>query len=263
MVLAAIAVGAALLFNYWAPSEWASLLVYTGIVTAILGLANVALPFRFMGVRKRLVGALVLAVGAALSAAALYWPAATLRAAQPKTLVDEIMPEYQFSEVHRTRVHAPREQVMRAIREATFNDMTSLTTLLKIRGVVLRAPSHAEEFQNRRILEAFQASGYLTGTSDHEIALFGAVDIRAQRRPDLRDLQQLAAYRAPGTVKMAFGFDVHDAGNGWCDVNAETRVAVIGEVATGMARYWRLILPGSGLLRRQWLEGIKHRAEAR
>lgn len=30
----------------------------------------------------------------------------------------------------------------------------------------------------------------------------------------------------------------------------------------GMARYWRLIVPGSGLLRRQWLDGIKKRAES-
>ena len=27
-------------------------------------------------------------------------------------------------------------------------------------------------------------------------------------------------------------------------------------------RYWRLIVPGSGLLRRQWLDGIKRRAES-
>ena len=30
----------------------------------------------------------------------------------------------------------------------------------------------------------------------------------------------------------------------------------------GMGRYWRSIVPGCGLLRRQWLEGIKTRAES-
>ncbi len=30
----------------------------------------------------------------------------------------------------------------------------------------------------------------------------------------------------------------------------------------GMGRYWRLIVPGSGLLRRQWLDGITRRAES-
>ena len=33
------------------------------------------------------------------------------------------------------------------------------------------------------------------------------------------------------------------------------------DVGRGMAIYWRLIVPESGLLRRQWLEGIKERAE--
>ena len=30
----------------------------------------------------------------------------------------------------------------------------------------------------------------------------------------------------------------------------------------GMGRYWRLIVPGSGLLRREWLDGIRRRAES-
>ena len=39
-------------------------------------------------------------------------------------------------------------------------------------------------------------------------------------------------------------------------------VATDPATRSGMGRYWRLIVPGSGLLRRQWLEGIKRRAEA-
>jgi hypothetical protein len=56
---------------------------------------------------------------------------------------------------------------------------------------------------------------------------------------------------------------VRDAGDGWSSITAETRVMAT-DVARrgGMGRYWRLIVPGSGLLRRQWLDGIKHRAES-
>ena len=63
---------------------------------------------------------------------------------------------------------------------------------------------------------------------------------------------------------MAFDFSVEDAGGGWSTLSTETRVLATDDATRrGMGRYWRLIVPGSGLLRRQWLEGIKKRAEVR
>jgi hypothetical protein len=61
---------------------------------------------------------------------------------------------------------------------------------------------------------------------------------------------------------MAFDFNVEDAGGGWSTLSTETRVLATDDATRrGMGRYWRLIVPGSGLLRRQWLDGIKRRAE--
>ena len=137
ILFAAMTVGAVLLLNYWASFQLSSTLTYTGLVAALAGLSNLALPFRFMGVRRRAVGALGLAGGVVLALAALHWPAATIRVAQPKTRLDDIMPEYQFSEIHSARVHARPEQVMQAVRESTFRDMKSLSTLLKIRAAAL------------------------------------------------------------------------------------------------------------------------------
>ena len=60
-------VGGVLLLNYWASFQLLSTLTYTGIVAALIGLSNLALPFRFMGVRRRAVGALGLAGGVVLA----------------------------------------------------------------------------------------------------------------------------------------------------------------------------------------------------
>ena len=130
-LLAAMAFAAVLLFNYWASYQPLSTLAYSGIVLALCGLANLTIPFRFLGIRKRFVGALVLAGGVGLAVAALLWPAPTFRVEQPRTRLDEVMPEFQFFERHSVRVHAQPEQVMQAIRESTFGDMKSLATLLK------------------------------------------------------------------------------------------------------------------------------------
>lgn len=262
-LLAAIAFAAVLLFNYWAAYQPLSMLTYAGIVLALGGLANLAIPFRFLGIRKRAVGALIFAGGVALAVAALFWPASTIRVAQPGTLLDEIMPEYQFSERHSARIHAPLEQVMQAVRQSTFGDMKSLTMLLKIRSAALRIHDAGDSLQDKRVVDAFSGSGYVLGGTEHEIVMCGGANVRAGRPLGIRTLQEFADYHEQGAVKMAFDFYVEDAGGGWSTISTETRVLATDDLTRpGMGRYWRMIVPGSGLLRRQWLEGIKKRAES-
>ncbi|MFI5098543.1 MAG: hypothetical protein ACHQT6_11280 [Candidatus Acidiferrales bacterium] len=262
-LLGAMALAAVLLLNYWASYQPLSTLAYFGIVLALSGLANLARPFRFLGIRKRAVGALILAGGVGLAIAALLWPAPIIRVAHHRTLLDDIMPEYQFSERHSARIHARSEQVMQAVRESTFGDMKSLVTLLKIRGAVLRIHDTGGFLQDKRVLDAFSASGYLSGGSEHEIVMCGGANVRAKRRLEARTVQEFADDREQGGVKMAFDFNVEEAEEGWSTISTETRVVALDDFTRrGMGRYWRLIVPGSGLLRLQWLEGIKKRAES-
>ena len=263
MLLAAMAFMAVLLFNYWAAYQPLSTLAYSGIVAALFGLANLILPFRFLGIGKRAVGALILAAGVVLGLAALSWPASTIRVAQHKIQLDDTMPEYQFFERHSARIHAQPQQVMQAIRQSTFGDMKSLRTLLQIRGAVLRIHDAGDVLQDKRVLDAFSASGYLSGGNEHEIVMYGGANVRAKRGLEVRSVKEFVDYREQGAVKMAYGFNVEDAGDGWSTITTETRVVATDDLTRrGMARYWRLIVPGSGLLRRQWLDGIKKRAES-
>jgi hypothetical protein len=109
----------------------------------------------------------------------------------------------------------------------------------------------------------FAASGYLFGGSEREIVMCGGANVRAKRLLEARTLQEYAADREQGGVKIAYDFNVEEASGGWSTISAETRVVALDDVTRrGMGRYWRLIVPGSGLLRRQWLEGIKKRAES-
>lgn len=258
----ASAVGAVLLLNYWASYQPLSTLAYAGIVLAFCGLANLAVPFRFLGIRKRAAGALVFAFGVVLALAALLWPAPTIRVAQHRTLLDDIMPEYQFSERHSQRIHARPGQVMLAIRQTTLGDLKSYATLMRIRGAAMRRPYRDPgNSQQERVLDALSAGFISLAASDHEIVM-GAIGKARSPRPDVRDLPEFAAYQQEG-VKLAFNLYVEDAGDGWSTVCTETRVVALDEYSRRiMGRYWRLIVPGSGLLRRQWLNGIKKRAES-
>ena len=182
---------------------------------------------------------------------------------QSITKLDEVIPEYQFFEKHSTRIRARPEQVMLAVRQSTFGDWQAFVALMKVRGWVLRRPFHeATDLHEKRVLDAFSESGYLSSGSDHEIALFGVWNAKANRRPNVHTLQDYADYQESGAVKMAYNFIVEDAGGGWSTISTETRVLVLDDATRrGMARYWRLIVPGSGLIRREWLDAIKRRAE--
>jgi len=262
-LLAALAFATVLLFNYWAAYQPLSTIAYTGIVLALCGLANLAIPFRFLGIRKRAAGALFLVGGVALTLVALSWPAKSVHVTQATTRLDAIMPEYQFSERHSTRIHARPEQVMEAVRQSRFGDMASMVTLMKIRAVALRIHHPDDSFPNMRVLDAFSLSGWTSGGNEHEIVMAGGANARAGRPLQPHSLQEFADYREPGAVKMAFNFTADDAGDGWSTVTTETRVfATDDSTRRGMGRYWRLIVPGSGLLRRQWLDSIKTKAES-
>ena len=178
--------------------------------------------------------------------------------------LDEIMPEYQFSERHSARIHAQPEQAMQALREATFGDMRSLITLLKIRGAVLRHPVRGfGDLQNKRILDAFLESGYLSGGSEHEIVIFGFGMRGRIAAPTciLCRSWQITGNRVRSRWVLASWWNRLEKGG----LQKSTRRRVCwrpGDTSRGMARYWRLIVPGSGLLRLQWLEGIRKRAES-
>jgi hypothetical protein len=57
-------------------------------------------------------------------------------------------------------------------------------------------------------------------------------------------------------------FRIEDGDATHCSLTTETRVYTAGpQVLHGFATYWRMIYPGSALIRRMWLRAIKQRAE--
>jgi hypothetical protein len=58
-------------------------------------------------------------------------------------------------------------------------------------------------------------------------------------------------------------FRIEDAGPTACTLTTETRVyATDASTRRRFAGYWRVIYPGSALIRRMWLRAIARRAES-
>jgi hypothetical protein len=122
---------------------------------------------------------------------------------------------------------------------------------------------------NRPIIDLFTISGFLllAETNDREVVI-GAVN-RAwqvsgeQGAPAIASPARFLSFSEGGYVKITCNFYVRDEEAGWSFVRTETRVqATDGSAWRRFAPYWRLIYPGSALIRREMLQAIKRRAEA-
>ena len=72
-----------------------------------------------------------------------------------------------------------------------------------------------------------------------------------------------AALELEGKPKAAINFAIEPAPFGCRFVTTETRIFAADAGMLGQfAAYWRVIQPGSALLRRSWLDAIRRRAEA-
>jgi hypothetical protein len=213
-----------------------SVLLYAGLFAAIG--AAIAMIWR----RTRRRAAVMFAAGLALVLIALVWPAAEERVATNASKLDELMPRWQFAERHEIRIAAPPERIYSAIRNVTAGEIRFFQILTSIRCM-----GRCREKES--ILRAPPAKPIL------DVALGSGFRILADDAP--RELV-IGTRVAPRTFAV-MNFHVDRDGL----VTTETRVFAQTDAARRkFGIYWRFIRPGSGIIRRSWLEAIKRRAEA-
>ena len=248
-----------------------SALFYTGAVAAAAGLLSVIRPLRWLGIRTRRRGTLVAAAGAVLALGAMLLPASVRATTARDTLIDRWLPEWQCGEYHERRMRGSAREVFAAIRRVRSSDIFLFHTLTFIRNPgrrdqgehILNPPS------DKPILEVALAGGFvLLGEDADRELLLGTVVIappaivRAAQQgtgPSL-DPERFRRLGRPGFARAVMNFRVIQELDGWTRVTTETRVhAVDRETARRFARYWRVIYPGSWIIRWSWLRAIEAR----
>jgi len=190
-----------------------------------------------------------------------------------KTRLDEFAPAYQFHEFHSTRVRATPHEAFAAIKAVAGEEILFLRTLVWIRrGGRAAPPSVLNPPKGEPVLEVATRTGFLllAEDADTEIVLGNPVIAPRGFRLTARfGPEDYKAIREPGYALGSMNFLVQRdaAGNGpsgdaACIVSTETRVFATDPATTRrFANYWRMIYPGSALIRRMWLRAIKRRAE--
>lgn len=243
-------------------------LVYAGFVSAFIGAVATLWPLRILGLSSRRRGATLLAFGALLVVAGWALPAPETRVASPNSHLDEFMPAWQFSELHTTRVKAPPERVFRAIREVTANEILFFRALTWIRRLGRPGPESILNAPERKpLLEVATRTTFLQLAEEPDREIVVGTLVVAPRGASIGEPTP-AGFKAldrhhPGFAKAAMNFRVKADGAGGSILSTETRVyATDGASKRRFAAYWRVIYPGSALIRRMWLRAIVRRAES-
>jgi hypothetical protein len=252
--------------HYYSPLRLSSVVPYAGLILVITGLICLIHPLKTIFVRSRNAAACLIAFGFVSTGLALFWPASTTTVSERTSLLDRAMPQYEFAEHHQIRVYAPLATAYSALQAVTPDELAAYPILMKVRNAAMGRSWSRPKGPSPAIIAIFSdpRSGYMLIQRNEREMVFGGIGrVRPTgEKPILSSPMAFASFDQRGCAKIAFNLKVDEAGDGWTTVSTETRLhALDPESRRAMAVYWRLIYPGSGMLRTMWLQAARNRAE--
>ncbi|HEY6775004.1 MAG TPA: hypothetical protein VI122_00660 [Thermoleophilaceae bacterium] len=178
--------------------------------------------------------------------------------------LDRFLPHYDIHERHSIPIDAAPATVLDEARHMTSRDVPVMVALMAIRRLPeLLLRRRAPTPYTRPVLEQFERAGFVRlATEDHEL-VFGVVGRFWRPSGDVRRIstEGFADFAEPGWAKAAVNFRAAREG-GRTILSTETRILATDAASRRRFRcYWRLIYPGSAVIRVAWLRAIKRRAE--
>ena len=241
----------------------ASTTVYAGIIVAIAGLLLMVRPVTMLGVSTRWEAFAIVAIGLLVASTGFALRPVELHADSLESRLDELFPAWQFGEHHRIEIDAPPAQAFAAVKSVRADEIALFGVLTWLRRAgrptqqsILNPGGEAP------LIEIALRSGFVKLAEDPGRELVVATVVRAPsgQRCDLTAASAKEGF-AEGYAVAAMNFLVKPDGERKSVVTTETRVVANGrEAERQFARYWRLIYPGSALIRRMWLRAVRRRA---
>ena len=176
------------------------------------------------------------------------------------SLLDTVLPEFQFSERHPVWVNASPEVALAAAREVGLGDLPLARFLMRVRGM---RTSGRGSLWSQMVAGGFVELGEVPGC-EVVVGTIGQMwKLSSGRSPKVAGAVEFSAFDQPGYAKAVMSLGAHQL-DGRCLLVTETRVfATDGQARRAFSRYWLVIRLGSGLIRSVWLRAAKKRAERR
>lgn len=241
-----------------------SAIVYLGLIMVTGGLVLIVKPIRRLRITTRWRGLGVAGVGLLLAGIGLLLPVSESRVTQIETRLDEFTPAWQFHELHSIRVAARPERVFEAIKLVRPDEILLFRTLIAIRA---GGQPHSQSVQSaagtyESLIDIATNTSFVVLADDPPREFVMGTVVGAPPGPRAPSTPELFQKPLPAGFALAtMNFLVTPDGSGGSVVSTETRVYVNSPSARRQfAAYWRVIYPGSAMIRRTWLRAIRRRA---
>jgi len=246
----------------YAPFYAPSYCFWIGVILSLIGIVSLLRPLSFLFVFNRLIATVVVGCGLLLIVASLYWPVPTYPAVAERE-IDTLLPDYSFGEYHEVVVDASPEAVKRAFKTMAVRDIPAIRLLAKIRGIDDKKEMRYAGKTNERS-DTFSTPDFnffvIDSTEMVTVMLLNAST--AIPPPPVKTLEQFRTFNKPGYIKVVINFRFISQRNGQTVVTTDTRnYGMTKEDSRIFARYWRMIYPGSAIIRRLWLDELAKRAK--
>jgi hypothetical protein len=240
-----------------------SAVVYSGFILAVAGVVLVVKPIRRLRVTTRPRGLVVAGAGVLLAGIGLILPVSESRVTRAETRLDEFAPAWQFREFHTIRVAAPPGRVFEAMKRVRADEILLFRTLTWIRrGGQPVPPSILNVGESESLIDVATQSGFVRLADDapRELVIGTVVMVPPGTQGTLTP-EVFQQDLPPGFALATMNFVVAPDGPGSSFLSTETRVFANSPSARRrFAAYWRVIYPGSAIIRRMWLRAIERRA---
>jgi hypothetical protein len=195
-------------------------------------------------------------------------PAPLVRVAGRSQLIDDYLPAWHLHEEHRVFVKAAPERVMAAVHESTFRDIPVFMALTRARAMAFGrfegGPASIDSLPVLRTITQRGSGFHILAEDPGREIVIGMIGRpwTSERPVTFEKPEEFKQFNRPGYVKVSFNLRVDPAQDGGTRLATETRIIGTDDDARHVfARYWRLIYPGSGMIRRVWLDSIRTRVE--
>jgi hypothetical protein len=176
------------------------------------------------------------------------------------------LPAFSFNEFHEVRINASPEKVKQVLQNTGVKDIPVARLLMKVRGIAGDDVDLSNRASNNIVSSNTVSTpdfNFFVVAPDEWITVMILKSViitngaNKPAPPEISALEQFMSFNEPGYVKVAVNFRFISNNNRETILTTETRnIGVTCNDNRIFGYYWRIIYPGSAIIRRVWLNSI-------
>jgi len=271
-IIITIAIALILMFclMHYAKFYAASYFFWIGIIIMVTGFIALIHPLVSLFILNRNIALMVLCGGILIAVISLLYPVKIRHSSTQHQQIDGLIPDFAFNEFHEVSINASPEKVKQTILVTGVKDIPIARLLMKIRGIADEDVDLNDRASNNRIGSDTVSTpdfNFFVVAPDEWITvmILKSVIITNNENkpapPEISTLEQFTLFNEPGYIKVAVNFRFISTDNQKTILTTETRnQGITPNDNRTFGYYWKIIYPGSAIIRRVWLDTLKKKA---